>query len=320
MNNLKKGAKVFMAFASGSESKEHVRKLYIGIAPVFVAAVNPNKALLSKFYESDIDEEPVYLGESEVGPDGNKVKVPQVRIDFLVVSDAAKTNGIEMRTKITFFVKKAFRYNRDATKVQVIDKYGQTAWPTIEEAKIHAIPQYASGPANLDKDYRPAYIGEEELTGFIKAYLNIPNPSFSYKDKNTGELVTKTLPNLEDALARLDSIDNYFKGDYSELESILKLQPKNVVKACFGVRTTDDNKQYQAVFTQKFLKNSVTDYSSLDKEIQSRINAGGYSNTEFSVEPLHEYVVESTNFNEAPSTISTDTPESASPWAWAANK
>lgn len=316
----KNNAKVFMAFASGSESKEHVRKLYIGVAPVFVTAVNPNKALLSKFYNFDVEEEPTYISEAEVGPDGNKVKVPQVRIDFLVVSDPAKCNGIEMRKSITFFIKKAIRYNRDATKVQVIDKYGQTAWPTIEEAKIHAIPQYASGPANLDKDYRPAYIGEEELTNFIKAYLNIPNPSYSYIDKNTGDKVVKTLANLDDALARLDNIDNYFKGDYSELESILKLQPKNVVKACFGVRTTDDNKQYQAVFTQKFLKNSVTDYSSLDKEIQSRINAGGYSNTEFSVEPLHEYVVESTNFNEASSTTSTDTPESASPWAWAANK
>ena len=62
MNNLKKGAKVFMAFAAGSESKESNRKLYMGIAPVFVTAFNPNKEMLSKFYESDIDEEPVYLG------------------------------------------------------------------------------------------------------------------------------------------------------------------------------------------------------------------------------------------------------------------
>ena len=145
----KNNAKVFMAFASGSESKEHVRKLYIGIAPVFVTAVNPNKALLSKFYNFDVEEEPTYISEAEVGPDGNKVKVPQVRIVFLVLSDPAKCNGIEMRKSITFFIKKAIRYNRDATKVQVIDKYGQTAWPTIEEAKIHAIPQYASGPAIL---------------------------------------------------------------------------------------------------------------------------------------------------------------------------
>ena len=242
----------------------------------------------------------------------------------MVVSDAAKTNGIEMRTKITFFVKKAFRYNRDNTKVQVIDKYGQTAWPTIEEAKAHAIPQYENGPANLDKDYRPAYIGEEELTGFIKAYLNIPNPSFSYKDKNTGELVTKTLSNLDDALARLDSIDNYFKGDFKELDSILKLQPKNVVKACFGVRTTDENKQYQAVYTQKFLKNIITDYSKLDADIQGRKAAGSYPTTEFSIEPLHEYSVESTDFSAGAMPFPPANPTNgnaapaaqAGPWGW----
>lgn len=313
----KKEAKVFMAFASGSESKENVRKLYKGIAPVFVRAVNPNKTVLSSFYGVDIEEDPVYMGETEIGNDDNKKKVPQVRIDFLVITNPEKSNGIEMRTKISFFIKKAFRYNRDNTKVQVIDKYGQTAWPTIEEAKVHAIPQYENGPANLDADYRPAYIGEEDLVGFIKAYLNIPNPSFSYKDKNTGEIVVKTLPNLDDALARLDGIDNYFKGDFKELESILKLQPNNLVKACFGVRTTDENKQYQVVYTQKFLKNVITDYSRLDKDIQDRKDAGSYSTTEFSTEPLHEYNVEPTNFSTGVSQSSSeDSPSASGPWGW----
>lgn len=318
MNKEKDGAKVFMAFATGSESKENVRKLYLGIAPVFVVAANPNKELLSKFYEVDINEDPVYLGESEVGSDGNKKIVPQVRIDFLVMTNAEKANGIEMKTKISFFLKKAFRYNRDNTKIQVIDKYGQSAWPTIEEAKIKAIPQYANGPANLDKDYRPAYIGEEELTHFIKTYLNIPNPSFGYKDNNTGEMVVKTLKNLDDALARLDGIEEYFKGNFKELESILKLQPNNVVKCMFGIKTTDDNKQYQAVYTQKFLKNSITDYSKIDKELQERKNAGAYSTTEFSVEPLHEYNVEPTSFKEAGSGDMPFAPASStSPWGFA---
>ena len=317
MVSKKNSAVVMMAFASGSESKENVRKLYKGVAPVFVRAVNPNKTVLSSFYGVDIEEDPVYTGETEIGNDGNKKTVPQVRIDFLVVTNPEKSNGIEMRTKISFFIKKAFRYNRENTKVQVIDKYGQTAWPTIEEAKVHAIPQYENGPANLDADYRPAYIGEEDLVGFIKAYLNIPNPSFSYKDKNTGEIVVKTLPNLDDALARLDGIDNYFKGDFKELESILKLQPNNVVKACFGVRTTDENKQYQAVYTQKFLKNVITDYSRLDKDIQDKKDAGSYSTTEFSTEPLHEYNVEPTNFSTGVSqSPSEDSPSTSGPWGW----
>lgn len=62
------------------------------------------------------------------------------------------------------------------------------------------------------------------------------------------------LPNKADAEARLDKIENYFKGDYSELREAISLQPKNRVKGLFGVRTTEDGKQYQAVYVQKFLK------------------------------------------------------------------
>lgn len=287
-----------MAIAQGSESKEVVRKLYIGVAPVYVVAVNPNKEVLNSFYRTNMDEEPEYIGESTIGSGDDETKVPQVRIDFLTMTNPEKSDGIEMKSKITFFLKKAIRYNKDKSKVQVIDKYGQTAWPSIEEAKVKAIPQYSNGPANLDKDYRPAYIGEEELTNFIKQYLNIPNPSYGYVDKNTGERVVRVLPNLDDALARLDNIDSYFKGDFKELESVLKLQPKNMVKAMFGVRTTDDNKEYQAVYTQMFLKNSITDYSRLDKDLQSRKEAGAYPTTEFSIAPLHEYKVEATNFSQ----------------------
>lgn len=303
-----------MAIAQGSESKEFVRKLYIGVAPVYVVAVNPNKEMLSKFYDTNIEEEPEYISESTVGIGDDETKVPQVRIDFLTMTNPEKSNGIEMKSKITFFLKKAVRYNRDKSKVQVVDKYGMFAWPSIEEAKNNQIPQYSNGPATLDKDYRPAYVGEEELTNFIKQYLNIPNPSYGYIDKNTGERVVRVLPNLDDALARLDNIDSYFKGDFKELESVLKLQPKNMVKTMFGVRTTDDNKEYQAVYTQMFLKNSITDYSRLDKDLKSRKDAGAYPTTEFSIEPLHEYKVEATDFSKPVDTPFESPSEVKGPW------
>nr|DAH00677.1 MAG TPA: hypothetical protein [Crassvirales sp.] len=326
MKRINKGAAVMMAVAGGRESTENTRKFYLGVGAVYVTAVNPNMAQLNAFYGSDnVTEEPVYIGETEVGED--KVKTPQVKIDFLVITDPAKNNGIEMKTKISFYIVDAFRYNKDKTKVQVVDKYGQFAWPTLEEARAHAIPQYANGPANLDKDYRPAFIGEEFLTDFIKKYLNIPSPSYSYTDKNTGEQITKTLPNLDDALARLDNIKDYFKGDFKELENVLKLQPSNLVKAAFGVKTTDDNKMYQTVYTQKFLKNVVTDYSKLDEEIQSRKENGAYATTEFSVEPLHEYKVESTDFSAPANDLPFGAPSAPAqggaapagnvPWPWA---
>lgn len=299
--------KIFMAFATGSESTEgNVVKKYTGVGSVGVLAVNPNKETLEKLYNTTINDDPSYLSEVEVGPEGDKHTVPQVRIDFIVQTDPEKCNGIDMKTKIPFFITREVRYNRDRSKVQVINKYGETTWLPIENAKSGTVP------ANLSwfepADFRPAYIGEEDLTGFLKAYLNIPNKSYR---KASGEVVE--IPNKADAEARLDKIDNYFKGDYSELREAISLQPKNRVKGLFGVRTTEDGKQYQAVYTQKFLKNSVTDYSRLDAELQERKAAGAYPTTEFEVCDLKEYTIEPTDFNNNPEP-SSDMPMQDSPW------
>lgn len=297
----------FMAFSKGKESTEGgVVKRYIGVAPVFVLAVNPNKEELGKIYDTDIENAPEYVGETEIGTEGAKKKVPQVRLDFIVQTDASKCNGIDMKSRITFFLTKEVRYNRDRTKVQVINKYGETTWLPIENAKNGTIPENLSWFEAAD--FRPAYIGEEDLTAFIKAYLNIPNKSYRDRAGVVHELVDKS-----EAEARLDKIQNYFKGDFSELKEVITLQPKNKVKCMFGVRTTDDGKQYQAVFTQRFLKNNVTDYSRLDADLQERKNAGAYPTTEFSICPLKEYVVESTDLsNSIPEDMPADDAES--PW------
>lgn len=293
--------KTFMAFATGKESTEGGSvKRYIGVAPVFVLAVNPSKLELSRIYDTEIEKDPEYLGETQVGPEGDKYTVPQVRLDFILQTDEAKC-GISMKTKAPFYLSKEVRYNSDRTKVQVINKYGECTWLPIENAKNGTVP------ANLSwfepADFRPAFIGEEELTKFIKAYLNIPNKSYR---KPSGEVVE--LVNKADAEARLDKIADYFKGDFSELRTVISLQPKNKVKCMFGVKTTDDNKQYQAVYTQMFLKNNVTDYSRLDKDLQERKQAGAYSNVEFSVCDLKEYSIEATKFEDTVEDLPMESP------------
>ena len=306
---MKKTNFAFMAFASGKESTEgNAIKRYIGVAPVFVLAVNPNKEQLEKLYNTELDNAPEYISEIEVGED--KHKVQNVRIDFIVKTDAEKCGGIEFTTKVAFFIRKEYRYNRDQTKVQVIDKYGRTAWVTIEQAKAHEIPVYGNGqPANIDKDYRPAYHGEEDLTNFLKAYLNIPNVMKYVNEKWI------MVDNPDDCEARLEHVEDYFKGDFSELREIIALQPTNKVKVLFGVRTTDDNKQYQAVYTQMFLKNNITDYSRLDKDLQDRKAAGAYSTTEFIVGDLKEYNVEATDLsNSGSSDMPFPKAEESSPW------
>lgn len=311
MNKNNKTNKLFMAFATGKESTEGVAvKRYIGVAPVYVLAVNPNKAELEKIYNTELENAPEYVGEAEIGQEGNKKKVSQVRLDFIVQTDPEKCNGIEMKTKVSFFIKKEWRYNRDETKIQVINKYGETTWLPIENAKNGTVPESLSWFEAAD--FRPAYIGEEELTAFIKAYLNIPNKSYRKKDGTVVELKDKS-----EAEARLDKIADYFKGDFSELRNVIALQPKNKVKCMFGVRTTDENKQYQAVYTQKFLKNNVTDYSKLDEELQERKANGAYPDTEFSICDLKEYSVEATEFattTEDDGDLPCAGSEASSPW------
>ena len=285
-----------MAFGQGQVSSEGGSvKRYIGVASVFVLGVNPLKEELEKFYGRTLDNAPEYLGETEVG----NTKVPQARLDFIVKADPEKyldehNQPLNFVSKVSLFIRKAYRYNKDNTKVQVIDKYGRTAWVTVEQAKAHEVPIYSNGPANIDKNYRPAYIGEEELIKFLIAYLNIPSCQ-RYID---GKWVMNDADKLSDSEASLEHIEDYFKGDFSELKTIIGYQPNNKVKVLFGVRNTDDNKQYQTVYTRMFLKNGVSDYSKLDKDVKETQNSGALSTSEFDCTELHEYIVESTNFGE----------------------
>lgn len=284
----------FMAFAKGNQSTDNEIKRYIGVAPVTVLAVNPSKKELEDIYGTSLSGDPQYISEIEVGEDHHKVK--NLRVDFIIKTDAERSNGIDFISKISFFVRKEYRYNSAKTKVQVIDKYGRTAWVTIEQAKAHEIPVYSNGPANIDKEYRPAFYGEEDLTNFFKRYLGIPNV-MKYIN-NTWIMIDKP----QDAEARLDNIAKCFEGDFSELKDSIALQPNNKVKVMFGVKTSNDNKQYQTVYTQMILGNNTYDYSKLDKDLQERKANGAYSNTEFFAEPIKEYTVEATNFSDNTST------------------
>lgn len=307
---MNKKGYLFMAIAKGKESTENDFKRYIGVAPCFIKGLNPSKAEIEAIYGNTLEKAPEYVGEVEVTEGETKVKYPNVRLSFLTLPDP-KNVGIELKPiSVTLFLQKRYRYNRDKTKVQVIDKYGRTAWVTIEQAKNHEIPMYSNGPANLDKDYRPCYVGEEELTNFLIAYLNIP----SVMKYNQTEKKWYMVDNPQDSECRLDHIEDYFKGDFSELKAALSLQPTNKVKILFGIRTDAEGKQFQTAFTQMFLKNSVSDYSKLSTYVQERKNAGAYATTEFDITDFHEYSITSSVFSDNNSTAPDPFATSATPW------
>lgn len=302
-----------MAFSKGTESTEGAKIVrYTGVASVYVKGVNPTKEELEKFYGRDLDNTPEYIGEVDV----NGTKVPQVRLDFMAVADPekykdAEGNSIDLKTRVTLFLRNSFRLSQ-AGKYQVIDKYGRTAWATEEEIAAKQVPVYSNGkPANISSEYRKAYHGEEELIKFLIAYLNIP----SCQKYVNGEWMMNDASKLADSEAYLEHIEDYFKGNFKELKDIIALQPNNKVKVLFGIRNTDDGKQYQTTYTRMFLKNSITDYSKLDKDLKEAQNAGAMPTSEFDVTDLHEYVVTPTDLSQQPSGSAPFPPAGGStPW------
>lgn len=280
--------KIFMAFAKGKEVVENtgIVKRYIGVGSVKVLAVNPTKAELEAIYDTTLEKDVEYTNTT---PEG----VQTVRIDFIVSTDPKNEGDIDMKTKASFFLRKEFMFNQDKSKVKVIDKYGRTAWVTKEQFAAKEIPMYSNGPANIDSNYKMLYRGEEELVDFLKNYLGIPNVTKFVDGKPAG-----LIDNPAEAEADLENIEKYFSGDFSELKEIMSYQPNNKVKLCFGVKTTDDGKQYQDVFIQMSLKNGNSRYDKLEKAIEERKAMGGYPHTEFAACDLKEYTVEATPFKE----------------------
>lgn len=284
MNNHK----VFFAFGKAVESKDSVEiKRYVGVAPVQIVAINPTKAELENIYNTTLEREPEYLGSVE--RDGKNI--PHIRIDFIVRTNPEKSKGIEMTTKMSFFIRKAFMTNRDNTKVKVVDKYGRTAWVTQDEFKNKLIPQYANGPARIDSNYRALYMGEEELLSFVKNYLGI---------QEVDEYVNGTWQmraNPADYEAGFNNIENWIKGDISEVKNAIAMMPNNYVKVLFGVRHTDDGKDYQDVFTRATMKYGAKKNTVIEKALKEAKEAGAYANSDFEICELKEWNPTPTNLN-----------------------
>ena len=270
-----------MALGKVNQSTEAVEiKRYIGVAPVKVLAVNPDKATLEKYFNTTLENEPVYTGEK----DGVKF----ARVDFLVQTDVEKC-GVDMITRLSFFLRDEKRYNRDKTKIQVIDEYGRTAWASAEEFKEKRIPIYSNGSAaNITNNYRAIYNGEENLTNFVRTYLNIPN-AMKYVN-NTWILIE----NPSDAECRFDSIADWFNGKFTDIKDINTLMPDNKVKVLFGVRTAENGNQYQDYFNRFFMSNSSSSFDKMKKELTAATTNGAYPNTEFEVCNIKEYTVSET--------------------------
>lgn len=285
---------VFLAIGKTQESTETQEfKKYVGVGSSFVLAINPTKKEFEDIIGHDVANDPEYV----VNTDNGK----EARIKFVVKTDPNTCNGIEIINPVMFTLRNAPAYNKDQSRVQVIDKYGNTTWANPEDAKAGKKLFSTTGKElKIDSSYRIACVGEADLIGFLKAYLCVGD-AFNYVNDSW---VKKE--NADDFIFSLEHVKDYFSGDFSEVKDAIALQPNNKVKLLYGVRTTDEGKQYQTIATRSgmVLYNSAGSKAlgKLEKDLVNAKNNGSYASTDFRVQELSEYSVEPTNFSSAPTT------------------
>jgi len=241
-----------MAFAKGNDSvtvnggEGGKVKLYTGIAPVTVLAVNPTASELSKIYGRTVEKVADYTGKDKNGLD-------YARVDIIVQVSKEFNNDAPI-SKLSFFMRPTPQKNAAGTKVKVINDYGQTSWVTKEILEEKGVPQANDGTelTGFLMPYRPSMVGEEELVKFVIAYLSINN----MRKMQDNVMVNKTGDELKECLAGFsaDEIKKITKGNVAPLKDILGLRPGNFVKVMFTVTTNNDNKKYQNILNSFFAK------------------------------------------------------------------
>jgi len=278
----------FLTIGKTQESTETASrfKKYVGVGSTFIKGVQPTKKELDEFFGYESQGEPEYVVDTENGK--------EVRINFLLQTDPEQCNGIEMKSRAMIVLRNVPDYNRNQTKVRIIDQYGNYVWANVKDAKAGKVLLNGNdNPARIDTKYHMACVGECDLVDFLKTYLCVDNV-FNYVN---GTWVKKDNP--QQYAFALEHIKDYFSGNFSELKEAISLQPNNKVKLLYGVRTTDNNKQYQMVCTngQMVLRNSagINALSKLEKDLANAKQSGVFQNIIYKVQELQEYTVEPTN-------------------------
>lgn len=191
----------------------------VGLFEAKVVAVNPDIEEYKEVLGMDLKEDSKateYLGTSQ---DGNIT----LRMDVWL--QEVKTGD---KFKATFFLEDKEKENKDGSKKQYINSVGVCSW--------------ADDPNNLPewfakRDYRVAYVGEEEFYNFMRTWLS----DLDYRDADT------TL--------QLDW-NKLMKGNVRDVKSQINGEWSTNVVALATIKTVikeDETKEYQGIYTKAFL-------------------------------------------------------------------
>ena len=157
-----------------------------------------------------------YLGTSQ---DGNTTLRVDVWLEDVKSKDKFKT---------TFFLENKEKENKDQTKKQYINSIGSCSWADDP----NNLPQWFTS-----REYRVAFVGEEELYNFLRTWLG----ELDYRDAETTlQLEWKKL----------------MKGNAKDLKDQIDGEWSTNVVALATVKTVikdEETKEYQGVYNKAFL-------------------------------------------------------------------
>lgn len=192
----------------------------VGLFEANVIAINPTAEEFKDILGMELKEDSKateYLGETR---DGNNY----LRVDVWL----QKVNS-EDKFKTSFFLEDKERENKDGTKKQYINSIGMCSWAADENDLAEWFTK--------DRDYRVAYVGEEDFYNFMRTWL----ADLDYRDAETVlQLEWKKLMrgNVKDIKDQID-------GEWSK--SVVALATV-IVKERDG-----EAKEYQGIYNKAFL-------------------------------------------------------------------
>lgn len=191
----------------------------VGLFEARVLAINPTLEEYKDILNIELKEDSKaveYLGTSN---EGNKT----LRVDVWLEDVKSKD-----KFKVAFFLEDKEKENRDGTKKQYINAVGSCAW--------------ADDPNNLadwftSRDYRVAFVGEEDLYNFLRTWLG----NLDYRDAET---------TLQIDWKKL------MKGNVKDMKDQIGGELSTTFVALATVKTVlkgEETKEYQGVYNKAFL-------------------------------------------------------------------
>lgn len=200
------------------DNTDFVKK--VGLFEANVIAVNPNTEEFKDILNMELKEDSKqteYLGKSK---EGNNTTL---RVDFWLEEIKKKD-----KFKVTFFLENKEKENKDQTKKQYINSIGSCSWA----ADPNDLPEWFS-----KREYRVAFVGEEELYNFLRSWLG----NLDYREAET---------TLQVEWKKL------MVGNVKDLKSQVGGEWVTPVVALATIKTVekeDGVKEYQGVYNKAFL-------------------------------------------------------------------